>query len=116
MKFHDRTFIDNIFKVCCILYNLILVSDGNMVDEMMSEDYWEQMDPDREDVDDIPDIEVEDDGKSKDEKAAQYVQAYTMITSLPKNGTAVNFIDYTYAGHRNIKEALLKFFQGSNVD
>jgi hypothetical protein len=111
MEFHDRGFIDNIFKVCCILHNMILVSDGNMVDEMMSEEYWEQMDPDQEDIEDLAEVVVEDDGESKDEKAAQYVAAYGMITALPKNGRETNFIDYTYAGHRNIKGALLKSFK-----
>ena len=90
---------------------MILVSDGNMVDEMMSEEYWEQMDPDQEDIEDLAEVVVEDDGESKDEKAAQYVAAYGMITALPKNGRETNFIDYTYAGHRNIKGALLKSFK-----
>jgi len=81
------------------------------VDEMMSEEYWEKMDPDQEDIAEMPEVPAEDDEESEDEKARQYVEAYGMITSLPKNGREVNFINFDYAGHRNIKEALLKSFK-----
>ena len=86
--------------------------DGNMVDQMMSEEYWERMDPDSDNIDDIDEHVVVDEA---DDKSAHYVNAYNTMSALNKLGAHINFSVQGLAAHRNIREALVVSFEVPDI-
>ena len=110
LEFHDRDIIESIFHTCCILHNMLLIWDGKDLDEMMDERYWENMDPDAEDVPDITShVQSSLDAKAIQKQRFQTVQL--ILLSLETSTRATRQYDTRIMGdYSKLREDLVASF------